>query len=286
MANRQATLERANVKDLTGAEFPCGTVIRFAGASEHQKSLWEFLCKHCGNLSVVPRGSLNLIKSCGCLRAGNKRVDYTGQRKGRGTVITSIGTTLVGKRGLRQTLWLLKCDCGNEYTTTTGALTSENTSSCGCLKADLDRVRMTTHGMSYEPEYYIWRNMIDRCTNPNSQCWKDYGGRGIQVCDRWMGDNGFLNFYADVGPRPSKAYSIDRYPNNNGNYEPGNVRWATYRQQNRNTRTNRLLTFQGETLTISEWASRFDLHPSTIANRIKSGFSIEESITTPAGFIR
>lgn len=90
------------------------------------------------------------------------------------------------------------------------------------------------HGLSGDPAYRIWCLMRQRCRDPNRKNWADYGGRGIRVCDRW--ENSFENFLADVGPRPSRAHQIDRYPNKDGDYEPGNCRWATRTEQQRNKR--------------------------------------------------
>jgi hypothetical protein len=109
------------------------------------------------------------------------------------------------------------------------ALGSGGTKSCGCSKVD----RLATHRMTHTREYRAWAGMIQRCTNPKNARWADWGGRGISVCDRW---HSFENFYADMGPRPSPDHSLDRYPNNDGNYEPGNVRWATRTEQQLNKR--------------------------------------------------
>jgi hypothetical protein len=111
--------------------------------------------------------------------------------------------------------------------------------------------------------------MHDRCTKEKRDSYKHYGGRGITVCEHW---NEFENFFADMGPKPSPEHEIDRYPNNDGNYEPGNCRWATRTQQTNNTRVNRLLTVDGQTMTVSEWAREANIHPSALHWRIKSGW--------------
>ena len=127
-------------------------------------------------------------------------------------------------------------------------------------------------------EYRVWSGMKVRCSNPNFKDWHLYGGRGIAVCERWR--NSFELFFADVGPRPSSAHSLDRYPDPNGDYEPRNVRWATRKQQARNWATrNRLFTHAGEALTLSEWAERLGIARESLRDRINGGWSIARAVT-------
>src|SRR5438094_3143938 len=135
-----------------------------------------------------------------------------------------------------------------------------------------------THGHSTSPEYISWEAMKQRCFDPKKPNYHLYGGRGITVCERWMD---FRNFLADMGPRPSPAHSLDRFPDRDGNYEPGNVRWATGEQQANNTRTNRHITFHEETLTLAQWARRLDIGEGTLRWRLKAGWSIERAFSTP-----
>jgi hypothetical protein len=137
-----------------------------------------------------------------------------------------------------------------------------------------------THGLSHCLAYESWSQMKQRCYNPKDPSFSDYGGRGIRVCERWR--NSFENFLKDMGPRPSTGYSIDRFPNTNGNYEPDNCRWAIPKQQNRNRRTNVMLTFRGETMCISEWAERIGLPRKTLEKRLnRYGFTVEQALTQP-----
>jgi len=133
-------------------------------------------------------------------------------------------------------------------------------------------------GIRNHPLYDLWRAMVDRCHNPRAHGFKNYGGRGIVVCSRWR--ESFDDFVSDVGERPSRKHSLDR-KDNDGNYEPGNVRWATRSEQARNTRFNRLLTAFGKTQTAEEWAIETGLPKSTLFNRIRRGWPDEKVIGTP-----
>ena len=120
--------------------------------------------------------------------------------------------------------------------------------------------------------------MISRCHCVSQSRYADYGGRGIQVCERWR--NSFESFVADLPPRPSERHSLDRI-DNNGNYEPGNVRWATAAEQARNRRDSRLLTLGSETLTLTDWTRRLGLSRGTIQRRLRAGWSDERTLSTP-----
>ncbi len=122
--------------------------------------------------------------------------------------------------------------------------------------------------------------MIQRCTNPNSDAYPDYGGRGVKVCDRWRGPSGFQNFYADMGPRPSKKHEVDRFPNNDGNYEPSNCRWTTRKPQMRNMRANHNLTYKGRTMCLVDWANELGMTPSGLLYRVRK-WGVERAISTP-----
>ena len=137
----------------------------------------------------------------------------------------------------------------------------------------------STHRASKTVEYRTWTWMKTRCYNPQCKDYLNYGGRGITVCDRWRND--FATFLADLGPRPSPQHSLDRFPNWEGNYEPGNVRWATTAEQSNNRRDTRRLTYEGATRTLHDWAMVTGISRRTIANRLAKGWSLTRAFTTP-----
>ena len=134
-----------------------------------------------------------------------------------------------------------------------------------------------TANMTKTPEYRAWNDLKQRCLNPKNKSYHNYGGRGITVCDRWQGENGYNNFIQDMGPRP-EGTSIDRINNDLG-YFPANCRWATQEEQALNKRTNHRLTYNGESLTIKEWSDKLGIPITTIAKRITSGFPIEDVLS-------
>jgi len=206
-------------------------------------------------------------------------VDLTGRRFGR-LVVLGLGPR--GRRGVRK--WLCRCDCGTEKPIRGGALTWGETVSCGCFQreqvAALAR-RRSTHGHAARGAasrtYKTWNAMLQRCTNPKSPNWARYGGRGIAVCRRWYL---FENFLADMGERPP-GKSIDRYPDKNGNYEPSSCRWATAREQLRNTRRNKWLTVGGEPIVLTEAASRAGISINGLKARLAKGWSPDDAATAP-----
>lgn len=160
-------------------------------------------------------------------------IDLVGQRYGRLVVLRRAPNGRI--RGAR---WWCQCDCGIEKIARANNLKNGATKSCGCLKREVDVSRNTIHGHCVpgmaSPTYRSWQSMIQRCTNPNATKYKRWGGRGIEICERWMV---FANFLTDMGVRPA-GMTLDRYPDKNGNYEPDNCRWATPKQQAANRNRN------------------------------------------------
>lgn len=166
--------------------------------------------------------------------------------------------------------WLCRCKCGRERVIRGDTLRNGTSRMC-------DHCKNMFHGMDGTPEYRAWIGMISRCNDPSVPCYSKYGGRGICVCQRWMS---FQHFLSDMGTRPSPQHSIDRI-DNDGNYEPGNCRWATKKQQSRNIRSNRLLTLNGQTKCVSEWAEFIGIKRTTLDERLRHGWSIEDALTLP-----
>lgn len=178
--------------------------------------------------------------------------------------------------------WLCKCDCGNEKEIWGRALKSGGTGSCGChRKKILDH---TTHGMSNTRIFRTWASMNKRCTNKNIECYKNYGGRGIKVCDEWKDFYNFMLWAYSNGYRdelPAKQCTLDRI-DNNGNYEPSNCRWVSYKVQANNKRNNVYYDYQGKRHTISEWAEIKGIKKATLKNRISNlGWDIKKTLETP-----
>lgn len=146
-----------------------------------------------------------------------------------------------------------RCICGVERDVPIHTLKQGNSRHCGCLVPAMTAAKNKSHGMSASREYAIWCKMRDRCSNPENRDFPKYGGRGIEVCEAWQGS--FEQFYSDIGPRPSPRHSIDRI-DVNGNYEPGNVRWATPREQQQNKTTNVYVELNGQKLALREACRR------------------------------
>lgn len=188
--------------------------------------------------------------------------------------------------------WLCRCVCGKEIEVAEIQLAHNRKKSCGCQHRYLfgsynpsyKHGLTETSGKKQPDEVAIYHGMVGRCLNPRDKGYDNYGGRGIKVAEEWLGVEGMKRFLAYVGPRPSKKHSIDRYPNNDGNYEPGNVRWATQVEQARNTRQNRLLTHEGVTLCAQEWSERLGFTgKNTLRNRLDRGWTVEQALTVPQG---
>lgn len=175
--------------------------------------------------------------------------------------------------------WVCSCSCGGATTTDTGSLNSGNTTSCGCARIDSLVGRVKKHGMCRTRTYGIWSGMLTRCTNKLDEAYSRYGGIGITVCNRWA--ESFENFFADMGECPS-GLSIERIDNDLG-YSPENCEWATYSQQAKNTRRTRLITSNGKTLCISDWAKEVGISEATIRCRIdRFNWSPTDAVSTPA----
>ncbi|HXJ43182.1 MAG TPA: hypothetical protein VNH18_28135 [Bryobacteraceae bacterium] len=198
--------------------------------------------------------------------------DLSGQKFHRYTVIKRV------RHSERKVFYLCRCDCGTERIVQKGNLVNGNSRSCGCLKREESIARFTTHHATGTPEHMAWLRMRQRCINPKTPDYPNYGGRGI-TCDPAFDD--FAVFLKEIGLRPSPIHSLNRINNERG-YEPGNVEWSTKIEQMNNTRRNIKFTYGGETLPLSTWARRMGLKRSTLSQRIYVlKWDLERALTTP-----
>ena len=196
-------------------------------------------------------------------------IDLTGKRFGRLLVIERDGSNKHG-----QVKWLCRCDCGAEKHILGMCLSRGETQSCGCLHREITAKINATHGMANKPIYRIWRSMMDRCHLLTSQSYARYGGRGINVCERWKN---FENFYADMGDKPHNK-SLERL-DVNGNYSPDNVVWADMKTQANNRRTNVILEHNGKRQTMQQWCDELGLKIGTVQARLNRGWSVDRALT-------
>lgn len=202
-----------------------------------------------------------------------RAIDISGKKFHRLTAIEVAGS----KKG-EGVLWLCNCDCGNQTTVTLKSLKNGNTKSCGCLSSEVIILRnkaSAKHGMTSSSTWVSWMLMGQRCRNSNHKSYKNYGGRGIKICERW---ETFENFLADMGERPENM-TLERL-NSNGDYEPGNCKWATMKEQGNNRRSNFNITYQGKTQTISQWAEEIGISSKALRFRLNSeNWTLKEAMT-------
>jgi hypothetical protein len=243
---------------------------RFKNGSQ-TVSGWRFRCE-CGGERIAPTVEVQRgrISSCGCDNPRRKQ-DLAGKRFGMWAVIKEGDKAACGR--IR---WQCECDCGEVREVQAAHLRSGKSTNCGCRKREIVANTSRTHGGSSSSEYRIWGLMKSRCTNSRLPEYKNYGGRGIMVCDEWA--SSYEAFIADMGPRPSLAHSIDRI-DTNGNYEPGNCRWATAQVQANNTRRNHIVCVRGEEMTLAQAVRKFGGVYGTVKWRINDlGMSAEEAL--------
>lgn len=195
-------------------------------------------------------------------------LDLTGKHFGRLIVIER------AENAGRHPKWKCVCECGREAVIYGSNLRQGYTKSCGCLHSEKTVEAHTTHGKARSPEYITWRNMIDRCSNRNRREFKDYGGRGIAVCERWTV---FENFFEDMGSKP-EGLSLDRIDVNSG-YSKENCRWATAKEQARNTTKNRIIEFNGLSRPLAEHCELLGLNYRTVHQRLKRGWGISKALS-------
>ena len=187
-------------------------------------------------------------------------VDLTGKKFGRVTVIKRVGTEKHG--GI---IWNCSCSCGNSFNVVGDSLKRGLTKSCGCYRKENTSKMSKKHGLKKHPLYNLWVGIRARCNNQKHKSYKNYGGRGIKICERW---NNFESFISDMGDRPSPEHSIDRI-NNNGDYCPENCKWSTQKEQGRNMRKNVIINYNGKDYCISALAEHLGLKVGTLRYRLQ-----------------
>lgn len=202
---------------------------------------------------------------------GKKLMDLSGQRFGKWTVVK------LSRRDSKFNLplWLCRCDCGTLREKQNSALRNGSSKSCGCAFAEnFGQARKAAYETKSK-EYRCWSSMKNRCLNPNEPTYARYGAMGITVCDEWkVSFEAFLNH---LGFAPSPDHTIDRI-NTFGNYEPGNVRWATRKEQMLNRRDNHRIVYDGKNLTVSQWAENSGIDRTTLNSRLKAGWTMEKAL--------
>lgn len=272
-----------SVKDLTGQKFGRLTALYATGERKYNKDVWMWKCD-CGKEKRIIAYSVTSgrTRSCGCLSADTTKKrsfkDLTGKRFGR-LVAIKVHHNTKGK-----IYWLCSCDCGKEHIVLSNKLISGNTVSCGCrvseIRKDIENVNKS-HSMAKTRIYRIHSQMKGRCYRKSCPNYESYGGRGITVCDEWIGEDGFINFYNwSINNGYSDELTIDRINNDQG-YYPENCRWVTAKKQANNTRSTVFLSYNGETKTASEWSEITGIRRDTITRRKRDGWTDEQCLTIP-----
>lgn len=207
----------------------------------------------------------------------SKTKDLAGLRFGRWSVVHFAGYHRSGKRQKANAYWVCQCDCGKTRQVKSASLLSGESQSCGCLQREVACEEQYRHGQARTLLYRLWAQMIQRCHNPKNHAYKNYGGRGIHVCERWR--RSFLAFREDMGEKPSPAHTLERLDNKLG-YSRENCTWALRSHQLRNTRRNVMITLNGITQCLADWVSFSGRARNTIYYRLKRGWSVERALLT------
>jgi hypothetical protein len=242
---------------------------------------WTCRCE-CGQTKDVAEDKLrrHATKSCGCLPL---RPISIGEKFGKLIVIGFGPDRFYGKSKKRNQVLICQCECGNIEERVKREL--RHSKSCRSCSLEGDINPNFKHGYASgrrgeqkpeSAEYRTWKVIKVRCYNKKFKQYKDYGGRGIRVCERWLCS--FENFLADMGLKPSPQHSIDRYPDKDGNYSPENCRWATDKEQRRNRGSNVFLTYNNQTLCVTDWGRKLGVPHKTIRSRLRDGCTVKEAL--------
>lgn len=268
-------------ENLVGKRFGKLTVVELAPKTKNRSTLWRCICD-CGKEKIARNKNLieGITTDCGCI---SKQGYKQGQKVARLTLLKEIPAC-------RGRSWECVCDCGNKLNVRESAIRSGSIKSCGCLAKEYKSIGNVLHNLCGTTINRIYCGMKDRCYSKSASNYKNYGGRGIKICDEWLGENGFINFYhwaVENGFSDEKAenginrLSIDRIDNDKG-YSPENCRWATPLQQQSNTRWNRWLEYKGERLTLSQTSRKYNINIHTLCHRLKRyNGDIERAVSEP-----
>lgn len=287
---RKATIQAKYKIDMIGKKFGKLTVIsenieaskkKYDKFGNIESTIPYYNCEcECGNDIVISGAALRSGNTTSCGYCYNHE-DLTGQIFGRLKVIEYVGSRKIGNQTYGY--WKCRCTCGNEVEVSTHALKSGNTKSCGCLIRENLKAR-GSKGIYYDELRGKYRGMIDRCYNTGNQYYNTYGGRGIIVCDRWLGEDGFNNFYSDMVNGFEPGLTIDRI-DVNGPYSPDNCRWLDRKGQNYNKRNNIYMDYYGKKICLAELAEKFspirNINSSTLSSRLNAGYTVQEALNKP-----
>lgn len=264
-------------KDHSGERF--GKLLIIKKLPHYKDNKTYYLCKcDCGKDKITLYGDMvnGSVRSCGCLLKKYSDIDFVGQKFGRLTVLSE------GRDGKNEQIFNCICDCGNYISSIKHNVIKGNTLSCGCLHKDKCRELLTTHNKSNTNLYRRYLKIKDRCYNNKCKAYKNYGGRGIKMCEEWS--NNFLSFYDwAINNGYEQNLTIERI-DVNGDYCPENCKWITLAEQCKNKRSNIVITFNNKTQILADWARELNLNPETIRNRMKKyGNDNLELILKPKG---
>ena len=251
------------MKDLTNQKFGKLLVLERDYEKSLKRPFWKCQCE-CGNIKSISSDHLlnRNTKSCGCLN----KYQLSGKKFGMWTVLERAEKKSENNKGL----WKCLCECGKIGYVNSYNLIHKKSLSCGCIQKKVTIERLTTHNLTNTKLYRIYFDMKRRCYNPNNKRYKDYGGRGISICDEWKND--FMSFYNwSIENNYKEGLSIDRI-NVNGNYEPSNCRWATKKQQSNNKRNSIFFEFLGIKKTLKEWTDFMNWNYQKYYGRYSRGY--------------
>lgn len=260
-------------QNLVGRRFGKLIVVELSPKTKNRSTLWKCICD-CGNEKIARNKNLleGITLDCGCM---SKQGYNQGQKISRLTLLKQ----LPAPKGRS---WECLCDCGNKLKVKESYIRDGSVKSCGCLAKEYRTIGNVIHNLCGTRINKIYQGMKNRCYLNKSISYKNYGGRGIKICDEWLGENGLINFYNwALSNGYNDSLTIDRI-NNDGNYEPSNCRWVTPLEQQNNTRINRWFEYNGEKLTLSQISRKYNINISTLSHRLrKYNGDIEKSLKEP-----